>query len=91
MAKAHQDSMRAKLTSKGQVTIPKAIRDRLGVKPGDRVQFFVDDRGRAVMERTIKLRELIGIVPRLRETMTIEEMDQAIADHLAEKAVCGSK
>lgn len=33
------------LTQKGQVTIPKAIRERLGVAPGDSVEFAVNDRG----------------------------------------------
>ena len=32
--------MESAITSKGQVTIPKAIRDYLHVKPGDRVKFF---------------------------------------------------
>jgi antitoxin PrlF len=30
------------ISSKGQVTIPKALRDRLGIQPGDRVEFWVD-------------------------------------------------
>ena len=38
------------LTSKGQVTIPKAIRDRLGLKPGHKVEFVADRRGRVVVE-----------------------------------------
>lgn len=80
MRRASQESMRAKLTSKGQVTIPKEIRDRLGLKPGDRVQFFVDDRGRAVLERTIRLRELIGILPRPDRPLTVEEMNRGIAE-----------
>ena len=35
--------MPTKITSKGQVTIPKAVRDRLGLRPGDEIDFVEDD------------------------------------------------
>lgn len=34
---------KAKLTSKGQLTIPRRVRERLGLRPGDRILFDVDD------------------------------------------------
>ena len=34
-----------KLTSKGQVTIPKSVRDRLGLRPGDAIEFVEEDHG----------------------------------------------
>ncbi len=37
------------VTVKGQVTIPKPTRDRLGLKPGSRVEFEMDGRGRAFL------------------------------------------
>jgi antitoxin PrlF len=37
------------MTSKGQVLIPKAIRDRVGLKPGDKVRVGINDRGEAVI------------------------------------------
>lgn len=52
----------AALTSKGQVTIPKEIRDALGLREGDRVIFRAVD-GAAVMARTADLLELAGSVP----------------------------
>jgi len=51
----------AKVTSKGQVTLPKAVRESLGVKPGDRVLFRVHD-DRAVLARTPDFLELAGSV-----------------------------
>lgn len=41
----------AKLTSKGQVTVPKAVREALGLKAGDEVLFRVEG-DRAVLART---------------------------------------
>jgi len=35
----------AKITSKGQITVPRAVRDALGVRPGDRVTFESDENG----------------------------------------------
>jgi antitoxin PrlF len=42
--------MAATVTSKGQVTIPKPIRDRLGIKAGTKVAFTIDKEGRAFLE-----------------------------------------
>jgi len=38
------------LTVKGQVTIPKRVRDALGLKPGDRVDFVLGDDGRVTLQ-----------------------------------------
>ena len=43
--------MATTLTSKGQVTIPKRVRDAVGLKPGDDVDFFVGDSGEVVLRR----------------------------------------
>lgn len=37
------------ITAKGQVTLPKAIRERLQLKEGDRLEFSIDDAGRIVV------------------------------------------
>jgi antitoxin PrlF len=41
--------MATTITSKGQVTIPKHIRDALGLRPGSAVDFAVDDEGQVVL------------------------------------------
>lgn len=52
----------AKVTSKGQVTIPKQVRDALDLHEGDKVVFRIYD-GRAVLSRTADLLDLAGAVP----------------------------
>ena len=52
----------AQLSSKGQLTVPKVVRDALGLTEGDRVVFRVDGR-RAVLARTPRLLDLAGSVP----------------------------
>ncbi len=51
----------AKVTSKGQVTVPKAVRDALGIEEGDEVVFRVEGK-RAVLARTPHFLELAGTV-----------------------------
>ncbi len=55
---------RATLTSKGQLTIPKKVREHLGLKPGDRVVFEMEEGGaRLRVERRRTLEELKGSLP----------------------------
>lgn len=51
----------AKVTSKGQVTIPKAVRDKLGIAEGDEIVFRVE-KNRALLAKTPNLLELAGAV-----------------------------
>jgi antitoxin PrlF len=49
-----------RVTSKGQVTIPQAIRERLGIKPGSEVDFQLDERGAHLVRKpTGKGREIV--------------------------------
>ena len=53
------------ITSKGQTTIPKEIRDYLHIQPGDRVDFVVGKDGRVSLEpATLDIRELEGVLHR---------------------------
>ena len=49
----------ATLTSKGQTTIPKQIRDSLGMKPGDRMTFTLMPDGTVIMR--VKTKSIIGL------------------------------
>jgi antitoxin PrlF len=51
----------AKITSKGQVTVPKVVRDALGIKEGDEVVFRVEGN-RAVLARTPDFLTLAGSI-----------------------------
>lgn len=52
----------AKITSKGQVTVPKVVRDALGIEEGDEVVFRVEGQ-RAILARTDDFLELAGSFP----------------------------
>jgi antitoxin PrlF len=54
--------MEAAITSKGQATIPKQIREYLGLKPGDRVKFFLHPDGTVVLLPKLPVSALRGIV-----------------------------
>ncbi len=72
--------MESAITSKGQATIPKAIRERPRLKPGDRVKFFVHPDGSVVLLPKRPASALRGIVKsRHRRPVTIEEMSDAAA------------
>lgn len=49
---------RARITSQGQITVPKAIRDRLGVKPGDDLEF--EQRGDEIVVIPRRRRSILG-------------------------------
>jgi AbrB family looped-hinge helix DNA binding protein len=70
----------ATLTSKGQLTLPKAIRDRLRVDAGDTVDFVIDANGGVqVRAGRFDARELRGLLRKPgRKPVSLEAMDDAI-------------
>jgi antitoxin PrlF len=75
------------ITVKGQATIPKAIREHLRLRPGDRVKFFVHPDGSVVLLPKRPASMMRGIArSRRRQPATIDEMNQAIAAAAAESA-----
>ena len=64
---------KATVTYKGQITLPKAVREQLGVRPGDRVSFREIEGGAIVVEAELK-----GAMRPRRRGVTVEQMNQAI-------------
>ena len=71
----------SKITSKGQTTIPAAIQRKLGVKTGDRLQYFIEPDGRVtLLPKTLSIQDLEGVLPPAERRISLEEMDQAVAE-----------
>ena len=76
--------MESAITSKGQATIPKAVREHLRLKPGDRVKFFVHPDGSVALLPRIPVGRLRGMLKSGRtRPVTLREMDHAIAEGAA--------
>jgi antitoxin PrlF len=71
------------ITSKGQVTIPKAVRDALGLKPADRVEFVVEDGTARLRKHGLSIRDLVGILPPLG--IPIEDMPRIAKEERAKR------
>ena len=70
----------AVITSKGQVTIPKLVRERLGVDAGDRIEFVETGDGIfTIVAATGDVRDLKGIVPKPAKPVSIEDMNRVIS------------
>jgi AbrB family looped-hinge helix DNA binding protein len=78
---------KATITSKGQLTIPKQVREQLGLKPGDRLAFDLD--GDAILLRVEKrrtLEELRGSLPAGRGYPGREAEREAAHGHVSREA-----
>jgi antitoxin PrlF len=73
--------MESAITSKGQATIPKSIREHLGLEPGDRVKFFVHPDGSVVLLPKFPASAIRGMVKsRSARPVTTEQMTAAISE-----------
>jgi AbrB family looped-hinge helix DNA binding protein len=79
--------MESAITQKGQATIPKAIREHLRLKPGDRVKFFFHPDGSVVLLPKLPAAALRGMLrSRPRRHVTLDEMTKAAAEGAASGA-----
>jgi len=71
----------ATLTSKGQITLPAALRARLHLEPGDQLDFWEDDTGvLRVSPRVQRLDALFGVLRGGAAPLSIDEMDDVIGE-----------
>ena len=66
------------ITKKGQTTLPKPVREVLGVQVGDRVRYVIFD-GEVRILPVRPINRLFGVLQHYA-VVTLEEMEQAIAD-----------
>jgi AbrB family looped-hinge helix DNA binding protein len=69
------------LTTRGQTTIPKPIREALGLQPGDRVEFTLEDDQALLRRAGADLSVLDGMLDRSgQEPISVEEMNETIGE-----------
>ena len=68
------------VTSKGQTTLPKPVREALGVVPGDRVRYVIFDNNEVRMIPMRPLSRLFGAFKHEGPPVTLEDMERAVAD-----------
>ena len=75
------------MTSKGQTTVPKEVRDFLGLSEGAQVEWILEDGKATVKPRTLRAVDLAGILgpPPNGRTATIEDMNEAVGQAVAER------
>lgn len=69
------------MTQKGQVTIPKGVRDSLHLVTGDKVEFILNDRNEVVLKPvTRKVMEVAGLLSRYKKSqpVSVEAMNQCV-------------
>lgn len=72
--------MESALSIKGQITIPKEIREHLRVRPGDRVKFFIHPDGTVRILPRVPVTALRGMLAsKTNRRASIEEMEAGIA------------
>lgn len=82
----------AAVTSKGQITIPKQIRDRLELAEGDAVVFVPFDHGVMMIPRNKPVERIFGLLSAYAiPGMSTEDYDKAVRDAVSEHADASSR
>lgn len=76
----------ATLTSKGQITVPRDVRQRLGLDSGDRVEFVEIEQGVFAIKPVIDdVRSLKGLLKKPAKPVSVEDMNAAIRARAARR------
>ena len=70
----------AKISSKGQITIPLEVRRKLGLQPGDRIHFVLEKSGEVLLKaRKRPLEDLFGILQgAVKRPLSVKQMHNAV-------------
>ncbi len=74
----------SRITAKGQTTLPKPVREALGVGTGDRVRYVIAD-GEVRILAVRPVGRLFGALRRDGPPVTLEQMEKAVADGVAQE------
>ena len=78
--------MQVTITTKGQITLPKALREQLHLSAGDRVEFILEENNVVrMLPRLASVTNLKAMLPKPAQPVSLEQMDSAIADSAAKK------
>ena len=77
----------AKLTTKGQITIPKEVRDSLKLHTGDKIEIFVTEEGDAIIRPVLKkVDEVFSKLHRKNQkVVSIDSMNNALKERMRAK------
>lgn len=67
------------LTSKGQLTLPKFVRERLGLAAGDRLDVAVDGQRIVLTPKALHIGDICSLLPAPAKAVSLDEMEEAIA------------
>jgi AbrB family looped-hinge helix DNA binding protein len=75
------------VSPKGQVTIPAEVRKRFGIKPRDKVTFYVDGDDVRLRPTSFTLETAAGSVPALKEPLDWKEVERRAKDEHVQQSV----
>ena len=80
--------MKATITSKGQVTIPKPVRDHLHLKEKDRIDFKISDDGKVLLEKPAsKIADAGGMLAAYKSSgsLTLDQMNAIVREEVVKR------